>query len=96
MTEYQVQTTHVPPVLRLIDGALYVEVIFGSETYRAPVGDGRRFFSEVIAKLVDPALLAAQTKRVSEAHIARAMATGESWVRVELVDPDTGYASPND
>ena len=63
MTEYQVQTTHVPPVLRLINGALYVEVIFGSETYRAPVGDGRYFFSEVVAKLVDPALLAAYSRQ---------------------------------
>jgi len=59
MTEYQVQTTHIPPVLRLIDGALYVEVIFGAETYRAPVGDGSWFFSQVVTKLVDPALRAA-------------------------------------
>lgn len=94
MTEYQVQTTHVPPVLRLIDGALYVEVIFGSETYRAPVGDGRRFFSEVIAKLVDPALLA--TQQIKDAVALASRPTSATWSRVELVDPNTGYASPND
>jgi hypothetical protein len=60
MTEYQVQTTHVPPVLRLVDGVLHVEVIFGSQTFRAPVGDGRYFFSQLVEKLVDPALLIAQ------------------------------------
>jgi hypothetical protein len=59
LTEYQVQTTHVPPVLRLVDGVLHVEVIFGSQTLRAPVGDGRYFFSQLVEKLVDPALAAA-------------------------------------
>lgn len=59
MTEYQVQTTNVPPVLRLIDGALYVDVIFGEQTFRAPIGSGQYFFSQVVAKLVDPALKAA-------------------------------------
>lgn len=63
MTEYQVQTTHVPPVLRLVDGVLHVEVIFGSQTFRAPVGDGRYFFSQLIEKLVDPALLTVQQMR---------------------------------
>jgi hypothetical protein len=56
---YQAVTTNTPPVIRVINGALFIEIIFGEQTFRAPVGDGRWFFSQVVAKLVDPALLAA-------------------------------------
>ncbi len=104
MTEYQVQTTHIPPVLRLIDGALYVEVIFGSETYRAPIGDGRYFFSEVIAKLVDPALLAAYPARQvyplgRVAKLDGSAVTAEEAERVQAghdADLARAFASPND
>lgn len=83
MTEYQVQTTHVPPVLRLIDGALYVEVIFGAETYRAPVGDGRYFFTQLVEKLVDPALQTMQNLR-------------EAGRLAAYYAEQTDFASPND
>lgn len=63
MTEYQTITTDTPPVLRLIDGALFVEVICGEMTMRAPVGDGRFFFSQVVEKLLNPALLVAYPRR---------------------------------
>jgi len=78
VTEYQTITTHVPPNLRVVDGVLYVEVIFGAETYRAPVGDGRQFFSQVAAKLVDPALLA--TQQIKDAAALASYPTGSTGV----------------
>lgn len=57
-TEYQIIDTPVPPLLRVIDGALYVEVIHEHLTLRAPVGSGSYFFAQVVEKLVDPALKA--------------------------------------
>ncbi len=56
MTEYQVITTQTPPVIRVIDGKVFIEVIFGEQTFRAPVGDGAWFVSQVVEKLVAPAL----------------------------------------
>jgi hypothetical protein len=59
VTDYRTIDTPTPPVLRLIDGALFIEVTNGSLTMRAPIGDGSWFFSQVVTKLVDPALRAA-------------------------------------
>lgn len=59
MTEYQEQRTHIPPVLAIENGELVIKIIFGEQTFVAGVSDGRWFFSQVVAKLVDPALAAA-------------------------------------
>ena len=92
MTEYQVQTTHVPPVLRLVDGVLHVEVIFGSQTFRAPVGDGRYFFSQLVEKLVDPALAAAHNRQVQFPRDEERVADA-GWLQ-NFLNP--AFASPND
>ena len=60
MTEYTTIISDTPPVLRVINGEIFVEIIFdGGTTVRASVGDGSWFFSQVVTKLVDPALRAA-------------------------------------
>jgi hypothetical protein len=59
MTEYQTLRTNTPPVLAIESGELVVKLIFGDQTFVAGVGDGSYFFSQVVAKLVDPALRAA-------------------------------------
>jgi hypothetical protein len=59
VTEYQRTDTPTPPLLVIVEGRVYVEVTNGSLTMRAPVGDGSWFFSQVVTKLVDPALRAA-------------------------------------
>lgn len=108
MTEYQVQATSVPPVIRLIEGALYVELIFGAQTFRAPIGDGRFFFSQVVEKLVDPALSAAYPQTTFQRHGISALDAAAAAnllsqaVKTEGTDekgvPFTHYdiASPND
>lgn len=58
MTEYRTIRTDVPPVLAIEDGRLVVKFVAGELTVIAGVGDGRWFFDQVIAKLVEPALLA--------------------------------------
>lgn len=58
MTEYRTIRTAVPPVLAVEDGRLVVKLVAGELTVIAGVGDGRWFFDQVVAKLVDPALLA--------------------------------------
>jgi hypothetical protein len=79
---YQTKTTTTPPVIRQIDGALFIEIIFGEQTFRAPVGNGQYFFSQVVAKLVDPALRAAYPR------------PPETFARMDnRVAP---FASPND
>lgn len=56
---YQTIVSDTPPVLRVIDGELFVEIIFdGGTSVRAGVGNGAWFFSQVVEKLVDPALKA--------------------------------------
>jgi type IV secretory pathway TrbD component len=59
VTEYQSLRTNVPPVLAIENGELVVKLIFGDQTFVAGVGDGSWFFSQVVTKLVDPALRAA-------------------------------------
>ena len=56
MTDYETRRTNVPPVLAIEDGRLVIKLIDGPLTLIAEVGDGRYFFSQVVAKLVDPAL----------------------------------------
>lgn len=56
---YKTLRTHVPPVLAIKDGELVVRLMFGNDTYEAGVHDGRFFFSQVVDKLIDPALLKA-------------------------------------
>jgi hypothetical protein len=58
-TAYIVMRTQVPPVLEIENGRLVIKLVHENLTLIAEVGDGRFFFSQVIAKLVDPALLAA-------------------------------------
>lgn len=58
MTDYETRCTNVPPVLAIEDGRLVIKLIDGPLTLIAEVGDGRYFFSQVVAKLVDPALAA--------------------------------------
>lgn len=55
---YRTIDVPTPPVLRVIDGQLCVEVTDGTTTLRAGVGDGSWFFGQVVDKLVDPALKA--------------------------------------
>jgi hypothetical protein len=87
MTEYTTQTTTTPPVLREIDGTLYIEVISGPLTLRAPLGDGSWFFSQVVEKLVAPALRVAAE--------SRSLAAREELAE-QAQELDMGYASPND
>jgi hypothetical protein len=56
---YRELHTQVPPVLEIENGRLVIKLVHENLTLTADVGDGRFFFSQVIAKLVDPALLAA-------------------------------------
>lgn len=55
---YRTVHTNTPPVLAVEDGRLVIKLIAGDLTVVAGVGDGRYFFSQVVSKLVDPALLA--------------------------------------
>ena len=57
--EYQTLRTNVPPVLAVENGELVIKIILGNQTFVAGVGDGAWFFSQVVTKLVDPALRAA-------------------------------------
>ena len=57
--EYQTLRTNVPPVLAVENGELVIKIILGEQTFVAGVGDGSWFFSQVVTKLVDPALRAA-------------------------------------
>lgn len=58
---YRTVRTNVPPVLAIEDGELVIKLIDGPLTLVAGVGDGKWFFGQVVAKLVDPALVAQQT-----------------------------------
>lgn len=55
-TCYRVVEVQVPALLVVRDGRQYIEIVDGQTTYRAPLGDGRWFFRQVVEKLVDPAL----------------------------------------
>lgn len=55
---YQTIHTPTPPVLALEDGRLVLKVTHGELTIVADLGDGRYFFSQIVEKLIDPALLA--------------------------------------
>ncbi len=88
MTEYQVLTTNTPPVLRVIDGALFIEIIFGEQTFRAPLGSGQYFFSQVVAKLVDPALLAAYPQATFEPLIKDEPLRGDGSVLRAFLSPN--------
>jgi hypothetical protein len=59
---YQTIRSDNPPVLAIEDGKLVVKIIMGEQTFVAGVGDGSYFFSQVVAKLVDPALRASYTR----------------------------------
>lgn len=56
--EYQTIHTPVPPVFVVENDRLVIKLIHGNLTLVADVGDGRWFFSQIVAKLIDPALLA--------------------------------------
>lgn len=60
---YRTHRTHVPPTLAIKDGELVVQLMFGNDTYEAGVGDGRFFFSQVVDKLIDPALLKSSPRK---------------------------------
>jgi len=85
---YRTERTHVAPIVTVQDGELVVKLVFGDTTYVAGVGDGRHFFSQVVAQLVDPALLA---------HYPR-VATYDSLVSAGVIYPEEPdeFAAPND
>lgn len=104
MTEYREHRTHVPPVLALENGELVIKLMFGDQTYVAGVGDGQHFFSQVIDKLVDPALRAAYPRVETYptgwvSRIDGSPATQEETERVQkshAADLAKAFASPND
>jgi len=87
LTEYQTIRTDTPPILAVEDGELVIKLIFGEQTFVAGVGDGRWFFSQVVAKLVDPALLV--TQQIKD---AAALSSHPSSVTTSAIS----LASPND
>ena len=86
MTDYETRRTNVPPVLAVEDGRLVIKLIDGPLTLIAEVGDGRYFFSQVVAKLIDPALhvfddlQAFQRKRLDNA--------AESYTFLDVASPN--------
>lgn len=47
----------MPPVIRTVDGEMYVEVIYDNTLILAPIGDGSYFVSQVLERIIKPRLL---------------------------------------
>lgn len=60
---YQEIKTNVPPVLALENGRLVIKLIAGDLTIAADVGNGQYFFSQIVEKLIDPALKLTEQRR---------------------------------
>lgn len=52
----EVVKVRTPPVIRTIDGEMYIEVIQNNTCILAPLGDGSYFVSQVFEKVVKPKL----------------------------------------
>ena len=90
MTDYETRRTNVPPVLAIEDGRLVIKLIDGPLTLIAEVGDGRYFFSQVVAKLVDPALdVMAQLNDLQRKR-------NDNTPTHPMISPGWPLASPND
>ena len=59
----EVRILAAPPVLVERDGRRYVQIIDGDVILCAPIGDGHWFFSQVVGKIVKPALVAYEKQR---------------------------------